>query len=164
MRHSRSVREALALGMITVAMDYTDASDFVAQVELSGFSGASNFGNQEQFASSEVESQTISSAWQPKAILNTGVLNGTYWIEYAAEIRNDVTSSDTEVRLRNITDAETLNLSHIEPHDQINWYSISGFAEFTTFMSSKTFEIQFRNVGVGAARIRRARIRIWRAS
>ena len=39
MRHSRSVREALAAGLITVEMDASDASDFVAQVELSGFSG-----------------------------------------------------------------------------------------------------------------------------
>ena len=29
MRHSRSIREALSLGLITVEMDYTDSSDFV---------------------------------------------------------------------------------------------------------------------------------------
>ena len=50
MRNSASVREALALGWITITMDAEDSSDFVAQVELndlaivvsglSGFSGA----------------------------------------------------------------------------------------------------------------------------
>lgn len=51
MRNSASVREAIALGWITVTMDAADSSDFVAQVELnalaafvsgmSGFSGSS---------------------------------------------------------------------------------------------------------------------------
>jgi hypothetical protein len=40
MRHARAIRCALQLGYITVEMDGTEASDFVAQVELSGFSGA----------------------------------------------------------------------------------------------------------------------------
>lgn len=56
MRHSRSIREALALGLITVEMDAADSSDFVAQVELnalaafvsglSGFSGSSGVAGQ----------------------------------------------------------------------------------------------------------------------
>lgn len=50
MRHSASVREAIALGWIVVTMDAADSSDFVAQVELnslaalvSGLSGFSGF-------------------------------------------------------------------------------------------------------------------------
>lgn len=38
MRHARSVRAALSAGLITVTMDATDASDFVAQVELNAIS------------------------------------------------------------------------------------------------------------------------------
>jgi hypothetical protein len=49
MRHSRSVRAAIASGLITVTMDGTEASDFVAQVELIGLGGTGVNGTKYMF-------------------------------------------------------------------------------------------------------------------
>jgi len=126
---------------------------------------SSIFGKDAQFVKSDAESTTTGATFVTKVTLTTPALTGTYWIEYCAEIVTSTIGDRTEVRLQNTTDGLTLHNPMIEPKDTKNWYAISGFDEVSFSGSAKSFAIQFRMPDTSAtAKIRRARIRIFRKS
>ncbi len=123
------------------------------------------FGSEYDYASSEGESTTTSSSWQPKLNLTTANLpSGRYRLSYSAELRNssDEAAAMGRVTVNGITVAEAgIDYGEDTPN---NFTSFSGFYDLGTISGVQDIDMDFREQSGGTARIRRARLEIWRVS
>lgn len=123
------------------------------------------FGTEFQYQESVSESTTTSSSWQDKLTFNTSSLpSGDYYVIATAELRNS--SDETCAVARFTVDGTTLGENGVSYGED----SPNEFANFTaqeylpSISGSKELKIQFREQSGGTARIRRAKITIWRVS
>lgn len=129
-------------------------------------SGDVIFGSQLTAAKSDSESSVSgTTAWQQK--LSTGALSlpdGTYRIEWYAELKNSSISDDILFRVQR-NNTETLGDLNIEGKDNTNYFPVSGFDILTLSAGSHTFDIDYAiETTLMTGYIRRARITVWRMS
>ena len=120
---------------------------------------ASVFGSEYHYEESEGESTTTSGSYQTKLTLTTSSLPlGQYIINWNLE--SETTDNDMNIRCRlNDTDI----IAEFERGDNDYYQSSSGFRAFT--LSGVNFvDIDFNDDGGGTAKLRRARLSLWRVS
>ena len=118
------------------------------------------FGTQYQTAASDTESTTTSTTLQNKTTLTTGSLpSGTYRLGYAFELSNASNGvlSEVEVRL----DGTEVALTTFEADN--DFHSLGGFVH-QSLSGVVTATIKYRVQTTGTAKIRRARLELWRVS
>lgn len=124
------------------------------------------FGTEYNYNSSDGESTTTSSNWQQKLNLTTNSLpNGRYRLNYSAEIRNSSGESAGVIRVQrnnSLTIAEAgADYGEDGPN---NFRSVSGFVDLGTISGVQSFDLDFREQSGGTARVRRARLELWRVN
>jgi hypothetical protein len=118
------------------------------------------FGTQYQTASSEAESTTTSTTLQDKTTLTTGVLpSGTYRLGYSFELSNESDCALTEVEVK--LDGTVVTLPTMEPN---NDYLLFGGFIHQSLSGSITATIKYRVQSTGTAKIKRARLELWRVA
>jgi len=156
---------------LTVGHDH-DGSDS-RKVAYSDLTGLPVFGTEDDASESDGESTTTSTSFQNKLTLTTASLPiGTYRIGWYAEIKsNDGTNDGCEGQVD--LDAGTI-LAQVESMNADpggisggdgHWLPMSGMKRVAFgSAATHTIEIDFRQTSSNTARIRRARIEIWRVA
>lgn len=145
--------------------DVTDNGDGSATI-TSNASAGPVFGTEYQSASSESESTTTSTSFQNKLNMTTPSLPaGTYRIGYSYEWNlSGSTRYDFRGRVQ-INDTVTISEHREEPQDSATdqWRDFSGFFHHTgSGVLSIDIDYERSSSSGGTARIRRARLEIWR--
>ena len=129
---------------------------------------SATFGSEYNYAESESESTTTSGTYQTKTTLTTGTLPaGDYHIEWSIEACT--TDQDMNVRIR-LDDSTTLNEfehglgSDGDEDGKQLWRTSAGFKKVTLSNAAHNVKIQYNDDGGGTAKIRKARISLWRVS
>jgi len=131
------------------------------------------FGTEYDSAEDDTESNTTSTTFQQKLILTTGSLPvGTYRIGYYCEFKSDDGDNDgaeAQVDLDAGTIIAQADVQNARPSflgtAQGMWTVLGGVKEVTFgSATTHTIEIDYRQTNSNTARIRRARIEIWRIS
>lgn len=113
-----------------------------------------------QYAESEGESTTTSGTLQTKLTLTTpNLTNGTYRIGYCFEISNGSNGVLSEVQVK--VGATVISLSTFEADD--DYHPHGGFKNMTV-SGVTSITIKYRDITSGTAKIRNARLEIWRVS
>jgi hypothetical protein len=115
-----------------------------------------------QVASDESESSTTSQQWQEKLKLTTTSLpSGEYRIGWYFEIAQTNIADTVEARVE-LNDVSELCGVVKEVKDTSDWIPISGFYHDQSLSGVNTIDIDYRQQKGSTAKIRRARIEIWR--
>lgn len=123
-----------------------------------GDSGVGVFGSERNYIASEGESTTTSTTLQTKTTLTTGSLpSGTYRLGYNCEVSNVDSDVVTEVEVK--LDGTIVALPNIKIDG--DYVPVSGFVE-QALSGAITATIKYRAVTTGTAKIRRARLELFR--
>lgn len=125
------------------------------------------YGTEYQYAESLIESSTTSTSFQEKLKLtSTTVPAGDYMVGWSGEVRNtsDERGVNWRVQLNDATDLAEGRFDNPEDLDD-SYISFSGFAQVTLTEASHTIDIDWsRSSGGGNARIRNARLQLYRVA
>jgi hypothetical protein len=123
------------------------------------------FGAEFDYEESLAES-TTTGAWTQKLRLTTASLPvGTYRIGWSCELRGSSNIyQDVRVRVQ-VNDATTLAQGNIEPKDVNSYYPVGGMSYHTVATpTTLNIDMDYGREGSQTARIRNARLEIWRVS
>ena len=122
------------------------------------------FGSELHWAEDITESSTTSSVWQQKLRLTTtDVPLGDYLLLYAATIEGSLASTYVGAQLEQ-DDTTVLSEAEVAP-GPASALVTSGHVVLSAFSGVHTFDIEWRRAsGGGSARIRGARLTLWRIS
>lgn len=124
-----------------------------------GAGGSSTFGSQFYQNSSDSESSTTSGYWQTKLTLTTDSLpSGTYRLGYTFEVSNGSNGVLTEIEVK--LDGDVVANPTMESDN--DFLLFGGFA-YATLSGVVTATIKYKAQS-GTAKIRRARLELWRVS
>ena len=124
---------------------------------------ASIFGTEYTYGESEGESSTTSSSYQQKLRVTTAALpSGNYHVMATAEILNTSDEQTTYARLQ-LNDSTTIAEHAVDyGEDTPNNYRAFSTHQRLSLSGVNNFDLDYRRNSGGTARIRRARITIWR--
>ena len=147
-----------------------DTLNFQNATVIDAGSGTANissntvFGSEQQDARSEAESSTTSSAYQQKLRLTTTNLPlGKYRIGWYCEGSNSSASGRFQMRVQ-IDDSSTLCEHSHEDEDSRDRVAVAGHDYIENLSGVINIDMDYREQQGGTARIRRARLEIWRVS
>lgn len=124
------------------------------------------YGTQYQYAEDLSESSTSSGSFQEKLKLTTPALPaGNYMVGWSAEVRNN--SDERGVRWQiQLNDTITLGEGRFNNDEESNtsYISVSGFAQVTLLVGVHIIDIDWARASGGSARIRNARIQLYRVA
>lgn len=174
------------LNFVGGSVTASDAGSGVADIIITS---NAIFGTQYCYAEDIDESSTTSTGWQEKVELTTGNLPaGYYLVLWSFEWRGGATSKSNMVRIdlnnaaggnsggqgnddddddddnySNVYDDDAaVAFYHMEPKDTRSWYSSSGFAKLS-LSGVNEIDMDYKTSNSGySARIRRARLQLWR--
>jgi hypothetical protein len=122
-----------------------------------------NFGANYQYAESESESSTTSGSYQTKLTLTTPSLaSGNYRMQFSYEMYTSDSDANYQLIQNDVTVLHQIEHTSVDEFEKHHWMSQSGFKHFTSISGVNTFKIQYNDDGGGSAKIRRARIELWR--
>jgi hypothetical protein len=134
--------------------DVVDGLYPLSQVDSDNFSNIQN-------GASESESTTTSATFQQKLRLTTtDLVSGEYRIGWYFEVAQTNIQDAVESRVR-LNDVTEICGTIKEPKDTTDWIPISGFYH-TALSGQNTIDIDYREQRGNTAKIRRARLEIWR--
>ena len=138
-----------------------DGTKWVPTVVSTG--GSTVFGSEYLDVESETESSTSSTQYVQKVTMTTNDLpNGKYRIGWYVEANATSTKGSVETQVDR--GGVVLGNGRHEPKDSNNWIECSGFRT-ETISGIQTIQLQFKRSGGNAtAKVRRARLEIWRIS
>ena len=138
-------------------------SPVAASGEYGDLTGTPVFGRDYQLVTSIGLSSTTANTFQTKISMTTPALTGVYRVAWQGLIGQSGTNDSVEAQLWNATDSVIVGeRQRLEPKDRDNVEFAGGVEEVVFAGDPKTFEIQWREQDGGTARIRNARIEIWR--
>lgn len=118
------------------------------------------FGAEFQQASSDAESTTTATSLQTKLTLTTTSLpSATYMLNYSFEVSNGANSILTTVEIQEGATVEAQTTFEADN----DYHSLSGFV-IRSWSGVKTLTIKYMTASGGTAKIRRARLALWRVS
>ena len=143
----------------TLGLTATDAGSGEVNVSFDGLEAATEY----YYAESEAVSSTTSTQFQQKLRLTTGSLSGgDYRINWSYAYSTTNNNRDMAVQIE-IDDTTVIH--DINPDGRSNNYAQSGGFKLVTITSGiHTIDLDFRRVGNTTARLRHARLDIWKVS
>jgi hypothetical protein len=141
----------------------TTSSVFVGSF-MTTTGGASLFGNDAQYASTDALLSTSVVGNNDRVTLTTGALNGTYWVEYGVTAGQTATNKVTTISFLNTTDTVTMDSVSVVANGSTGSAACSNFFEVTFTGAAKTFVVRGNNPSGGTMTMQNARIRIWKKS
>jgi len=139
----------------------TGATGAVGPVGPAG--SGNNFGANYQYAESESESSTTSGSYQTKLTLTTPSLAlGNYRMQFSYEMYTSDSDANYQMIQNDVTVLHQIEHTSVDEFEKHTWLGQSGFKHFTALSGVNTFKIQYNDDGGGSAKIRRARLELWR--
>lgn len=135
----------------------------ITESQISDLDHSSVFGSGYEYAESEAESTSTSDTLADKVTLVTASLAaGDYKFSYSCEMQNSNAGGNVQIEV--LDGATVIGQAMIEPDNGTNYYMQSGFKMLSSISGVRTLKIQFAQNSTGTARIRKARVEIFRVS
>lgn len=135
----------------------------ITESQISDLDHSSVFGSEYEYAESEAESTSTSDTLVDKVSLVTASLPaGNYKFSYSCEMQNSNAGGNVQIEV--LDGATVIGQANIEPDNGSNYYMQSGFKNLSSISGVRTLKIQFAQNSTGTARIRKARVEIFRIS
>jgi len=164
------------------AVDSELNTEETADVSISGLSGnagkhvavngtgdglelvsVSVYGSEYSYIESESEDTTSSTSFQNKVTLTTGTIPaGDYHIVWSYELRSS--NSEETVKSQVLVDTVEIGSHIVETKDGNEYRIVSGFRKMTLTNAVHTVDIEYARDSGGTAKIRRARIELYRVA